>query len=176
MREYEFTLKFKLQDSSIDLDFYVEKLYEFGCDDAIVGLGKKGYIGFNFIRKSHSAYEAVTSAIRDIKKAIPKANLIEASPDFVGIMDIANLLGCTRQNIQKLISKNNSYCPPAVYTGSQSVWHLVDILDWLVNYKDYNIDESSIEIARVTMYLNTVKRLEKIDYSITENLRNLIAS
>ncbi len=56
MPEYEFALKFKLQDPQIDPDIYVEQLYESGCDDAIIGTGKKGYIGLDFIRESSSAY------------------------------------------------------------------------------------------------------------------------
>lgn len=33
--------------------------------------------------------------------ANPEAVLVEAAPDLVGVTDVANLLGCTRQNIQK---------------------------------------------------------------------------
>ena len=34
MKEYDFTLKFNLQNSQADPDIHVEKLYEGGCDDA----------------------------------------------------------------------------------------------------------------------------------------------
>jgi predicted DNA-binding transcriptional regulator AlpA len=178
MREYEFTLKFKLQSSNIDPDIYVEQLYESGCDDAVIGTGKKGYIGLNFIRESSSAYEAIASAVRDVKKAIPEANLIEASPDFVGVTDIANLLGCTRQNIQKLISKNDSECPPAIYGGSHSIWHLANILEWLIENKKYSINEyeSLLEIAKTSMTLNLAKQSEMLDPNMQENFKTLVAS
>ena len=176
MREYEFTLKFKLQDYNIDPDVYVEQLYESGCDDAVIGTGKKGYIGLNFVRESSSAYKAIASAVRDVKQAIPQASLIEASPDLVGVTDVANLLGCTRQNIQKLISKDNSQCPPTVYGGAQSIWHLADLLDWLINKKKYSISESLVEIARVTMSLNITKQFEMLDPNMQENCKVLVGS
>ena len=91
MPEYNLTLKFNLQDSNINPEIYIDKLYESGCDDAIIGTDKQGYISLNFIRKSRSAYEAISSAIENIKKAIPQAVLINIAPNFVGVTDIANL-------------------------------------------------------------------------------------
>ena len=81
MKEYDFTLKFNLQNSQADPEYHVEKLYEGGCEDALIGIGKKGYISLNFIREASSAYEAVSSAIIDVKRVIPYATLIEATPD-----------------------------------------------------------------------------------------------
>ena len=176
MREYEFTLKFKLQSSNIDPDIYVEQLYESGCDDAVIGTGNKGYIGLNFIRESSSAYEAISSAIRDVKKAIPEAIMIEAGPDLVGVTDIANLLECTRQNMQKLIAKNNYNCPPAIYGGAQSIWHLTDLLDWLIDNKKYSVSESLVEVAKVTMSLNITKQFAMLDPNLQESCKVLVGS
>ncbi|BAZ43303.1 prophage CP4-57 regulatory [Chondrocystis sp. NIES-4102] len=174
MREYEFTLKFKLPDPNIDCEMYIDQLYESGCDDALIGIGKKGYLALNFIRESSSAYEAIFSAIKDVRKVIPQADIIEASPDLVGVTDLANLLGCTRQNIQKLISKDNSQCPPAVYAGAQSIWHLADILTWLVEYKNCSINESLSEIAKTTMNLNLAKQFQMLDPDMQENFKTLV--
>ena len=85
-------------------------------------------------------------------------------------------MGCTRQNIQKLISKDNSDCPPAVYGGKQSIWHLANLLEWLVKYKNYQISESLIEIAQITMNLNITKQSEMLDPNIQENCKTLVAS
>jgi hypothetical protein len=176
MKEYEFTLKFKLQDSDIDSDIYVEKLYESGCDDAVIGTGKKGYIGLSFIRESSSAYEAIASAIRNVKKAIPEAIMIEAAPDLVGVTDIANLLECTRQNMQKLIAKDNSNCPPVIYGGAQSIWHLADLLDWLIDNKKHSVSESLVEVAKVTMSLNITKQFAMLDPNLQESCKGLVDS
>lgn len=176
MPEYEFTLKFKLQDSQIDPDIYVEQLYESGCDDAVIGTGKKGYIGLNFIRESSSAYEAISSAVKDIKKVIAEGVLVEAAPDLVGITDIANLLGCTRQNIQKLIAKDNSTCPPAIYGGAQSIWHLAEFLNWLIDSKKHSVSESLVEVAKVNMSLNVTKQFAMLDPNLQESCKVLVSS
>ena len=83
MSEYEFTLKFKLPEENMEPEIYVDQLYESGCDDALIGIGKKGYIALDFIRESETAYKAISSAIEDVLKAIPQANIQEATPDFV---------------------------------------------------------------------------------------------
>ena len=166
MSEYEFTLKFKLPEENMEPEIYVDQLYESGCDDALIGIGKKGYIALDFIRESETAYKAISSAIEDVLKVIPQANIIEAAPDFVG----------TRQNIQKLISKDNSKCPHAVYGGSQSIWHLADILTWLVEEKDYQIDEWLIEIAITNRSLNLAKEINKLSPLWSEKFKTLVSS
>lgn len=174
MQEYEFTLKFKLPNPVTDPDMYIEVLYESGCDDAIIGMGMKGFIGLDFIREASSACEAMSSAIKDVRKAIPQAELIEASPDFVGITDVAKLIGCSRQNIQKLLSKSNSNLPLTVYEGSQLVWHLFEILTWLIESKDYNIDQSLLEIAKITRNLNFIKESRKLDHEMQKQFQELL--
>ncbi len=175
MVEYEFMLKFELPDENIAPEIYIEQLYESGCGDALIGIGKKGYIALDFIMESETSYSEISSAIEDVLKVIPQANIIEAAPDFVGITDIAKLLGCTRQNIQKLMSKNTSKCPHAVYGGSQSIWHLADVLTWLVENKDYKIQESLIEIAQTTRNLNLATEINKLYPNSSEKLHTLVA-
>ncbi|MEA5512413.1 DNA-binding protein [Crocosphaera sp. UHCC 0190] len=176
MGEYEFTLKFELPDQNIDPEIYVDQLYESGCDDALIGIGKKGYIALDFIRESNNAYDALSSAIENVLKVIPQANIVEAKPDFVGITDLAKLLGCTRQNIQKLMSKDNSKCPHAVYGGSQSIWHLADLLTWLVEEQDYQIEESLIEMAKTTLKLNLAKQTLSLAPDWPEKFQTLVGS
>ena len=84
MVEYDFTLKFKLAAEDADADKLVERLGEAGCDDAVIGIGQPGRIALNFTREAGSARQAIVSALVDVKRAIPRAKLLEASPDFVG--------------------------------------------------------------------------------------------
>jgi hypothetical protein len=46
---------------------------------------------------------AIFSVVQKVRTAIPVAELVEASPDFVGLTDVADLVGCSRQNIRKLM-------------------------------------------------------------------------
>ena len=147
MQEYSFTLKFNFSDPQINSDSYIEQLYEAGCDDALIGIGKQGSIALEFIRSAASAFEAVSSAIVDVKKVIPDAILIEATPDFVGLTDTAKILGCSRQNIRNLIFNGDPRSPSPVYEGTPSIWHLAELLTWLREDKAYSIDDSLLEVA-----------------------------
>ncbi len=75
MNEYDFTLKFNLEDSLADPDDLIERLYAGGCDDALIGVGNKGYVALNFIREASSAYEAISSAINDVKRVVSGVTL-----------------------------------------------------------------------------------------------------
>jgi hypothetical protein len=104
MTEYSFTLKFNFTDRvcvasaaaealrdanrQLEPNSYIEQLYESGCDDALIGIGKQGCIALDFIREASLAFDAISHAISDVKTAIPNVTLIEAVPDFVGL-DIA---------------------------------------------------------------------------------------
>jgi hypothetical protein len=82
MKEYSFTLKFNFHDSQADPSSYVEQLYEGGCDDALIGVGKQGAISLNFIREAPSAFEAISSSITNVKNVLPNAILIDVSPNY----------------------------------------------------------------------------------------------
>lgn len=82
--EYEYTLKFQLNEHE-DTDSLLERLAEAGCDDAVVGLGQPGRLALAFIRESSSAKEAIENALDDVRKAVPRARLVEATPDLVGL-------------------------------------------------------------------------------------------
>lgn len=152
--EYEFMLKFRLPDANVDPQRFVKALAEAGCDDATVGVGQRGRIALDFAREAETALDAVVSAVRGVKQAIPGAELVEASPDLVGLTDVADLVGCTRQNIRKLMVSNPATFPPAVHEGTQSLWHLRQVLAWFRDTQKRLIDPVLIDISDVTMKLN----------------------
>jgi hypothetical protein len=92
MKDYDFTLKFNLSDPQVDPNEYVEQLYENGCDDALIGIGNQGYIALNFMREASSIYEAISSAITDVKRVIPYATMIEATSDSIRLIDKAEII------------------------------------------------------------------------------------
>jgi hypothetical protein len=174
MKEYNFTLKFNLPESEIDPEMYLDRLYESGCDDALIGIGKKGSLGLDFIRSASSAFEAIATAIADVKKVIPDATLIEAKPDFVGLTDTAKIIGCTRQNIRNLIFNSDSKSPLPVYEGTPSIWHLAEILTWLREDKTYSIDDSLLEIAKINMEFNIARKWRKLDADLQGKIEALV--
>jgi hypothetical protein len=175
MTEYSFTLKFDIPDRQLDSNSYIERLYESGCDDALIGIGKQGYIALDFIRDAASAFEAVASALSNVKTAIPTATLIEAAPDFVGLTDTAKILGCTRQNMRNLLVGSRAGSPFPIYEGTPSIWHLSEILTWLKEDKNYPIDDALLEIAKINMEFNLAKKWRKVEPSLQENIQALVA-
>lgn len=162
MREYEFTLKFRLPDADADPAQFIDALAEAGCDDATAGVGQKGHIALDFSREAASAFDAIVSAVRAVKDAIPGAQLVEASPDLVGLTDVADLVGCTRQNVRKLMISNQATFPVAVHEGSQALWHLRPVLVWFSETQKRSIDPLLIEVSEVTMKVNIAKETRRL--------------
>lgn len=170
MKTYEFELKFSLPGSSQNPDYFVERLAETGCTDALVGIGQTGRIAFHFARDALSALEAVLSAVNNIKKAIPEAKLIEAAPDLVGLSDIAEILGYSRQNIRKLMINNMVSFPVPIHEGKTVLWHLSSILNWVKESNRYQIDELLLDVANANMQLNIAKESVHLDATIQKRV------
>jgi hypothetical protein len=173
MNEYDFTVKFNLEKSLGNTDDFIERLYAGGCDDALIGVGNKGYIALNFIREASSAYEAISTAINDVKRVVPGATLIEAAPDFVGLTDAAKILGYTPQHIRNLTIESNSKFPIPVYEGTHSIWHLAEILIWLREDRRHSIDDALLDIAQTNMNINIATSWQKIPPDTQESIKGL---
>ena len=175
MTEYDFLLKFELPDPSVDPEKFVEALYEAGCDDATVGIGQQGRVALNFTREANSAIEAVSSAISDVRKAIPNAKLVEATPDLVGLTDIAEILGCSRQNIRKLVIGNRSLFPSPVHEGSAAIWHLSKVLQWFKTKGSYAIEDNLIEVSKAAMQVNIARQMQDLEPTFHRSIKALLA-
>lgn len=155
--EYLFTLKYQLADHDNDLEALVERLGAAGCDDALVGVGQPGRLALEFSREAVSAEEAIRTALADVKHAVPSARLIEASPDLVGLTDVAEIVGVSRQAMRKLMVAHRGAFPAPVHEGSASIWHLAEVLDWLKAKGGYRIDTGTLEIAQMALEVNIIK-------------------
>jgi hypothetical protein len=162
MTEYDFTLKFRLPPDAPDPESHLEALGAAGCDDALVGVGQHGRIALDFTRAGRSAFAAVASALRDVRKAIPGVVLVEAAPDFVGLTDVADLAGFSRQNMRKLMLGNAATFPAAVHDGKPAVWHLAAVLAWLAEQQGRVIDRALLDIASANMQFNIAKEAKQL--------------
>lgn len=175
MSEYDFELSFTLPSDEADPEQYVEPLYEVGCNDALLGIGRRGSIGLMFTREAGSAEEGLLSAIKDVMGAIPGARLVEASPDLVGLSDVAELLGVSRQNVRKLIVDSSAKEPPAVHDGNPTLWHLAELLHWLRDQKAYKVDQRLLEVAETTMQVNLAVGCKAADRRAQKEILALLA-
>ena len=173
--EFEFGMKFKVDARGVDATELVERLGEAGCDDAVIGTGQPGRIALNFTRKARSVKEAIVSALRDVKSAVPDAELIEVTPDFVGLTDVAELVGVSRQNMRKLMLAYPATFPTPVHEGSTSVWHLAHLLQWLAERGDYTIEKPLLDVATVAMQVNLAKAARELDRPVQQEVRGLVA-
>lgn len=155
--DYIFTLKYRLPDHETDLDALAERLGNGGCDDALAGIGQAGRLALEFTREASNANEALLSALADVKAIVPEAVLVEAAPDFVGLTDVAQVLGLSRQNLHKLMSKHRHSFPVPVHEGSASIWHLADVLAWLHAKGTYQLEPGLAELAQVTRQINLAR-------------------
>lgn len=161
MKEYEFTLKYRLGDVKANPDQYLNSLAEAGCEDAVVGIGQNGRIALTFMRESATALDAISSAIADIQSAIPDAKLVEATPDFVGVTDIADLFGVSRQSVRQMIQAKGAQFPEPLHEGKPSLWHLVDILIWFQENQVKAVAPELYEVSKITMQVNVFKSCVK---------------
>jgi hypothetical protein len=173
--EYDFTLKYQLAADDCDLDQIVERLAEAGCDDATIGVGQPGRIALVFAREGATALQALLSALEDVKRAVPTARLVEAAPDFVGLTDVADVAGVSRQNMRKLMLSHAADFPIPVHEGNPSVWHLSDVLTWLNARGGYDIKADVLEVARSAKQVNLAKEARELEPQVNRQLEYLIA-
>lgn len=172
--EYEFELRFTLPKEAADTAEVIESLGRAGCTDALVGIGQPGRVALRFTREGASASEAMVSALKDVKRAIPAGKLVEAGPDLVGLTDVAEILGMTRQNMRKLMLAHSDGFPAPIHEGSSVIWHLEPVLQWLRS-KGYGIEQRQIDVAHVAMQINLVKEGDRIGGSPQPEIRMLLA-
>lgn len=79
MRAHDFTLRFRLATPDAEPGQFVDAPAAAGCEDATVGIGRRGHIALRFTREASTTFDAVDSAMRDVKRAIPTAQLIDAT-------------------------------------------------------------------------------------------------
>jgi hypothetical protein len=165
---FNFSLIFALPGATADPSSYIDALFEAGCDDATVGIGRPGMIGLDFSREAATAEKAIATAIRDVQRAIPGADLIEAGPDLVNLTDIASHLSTTKQNIRKYaageIRTVNSAFPPPIHSGSPSLWHLYDAAQWIKTNTKLRVQRELLDITRITYEENLKARKRHLDH------------
>ena len=159
--EFNFTLRYRLLDTSGDPGVLERHLHDAGCGDALLGVGSPASLALEFCREASSAAEAMCSALGDVQRAVPGAELIEVSPDLVGLTDVADLLGMSRQNIRKLLLAHPQTFPAPVHEGSASIWHLADILSWMQARGSQKVSSELVELAAAALQINVAKEQER---------------
>lgn len=162
IQEYDFTLIFALAGPQDDPELALETLIKADCDcsDALCGLGRPGRLLLDVTREGSSAAGVVLPLVTQVRAALPGSRLIMADPDLVGLTHVADLLGCSRQNIRKTALSDPSF-PLPVHAGSLELFHLADILLWIAQSKMRPVSSTALEIAQLNQQLNLARQVEK---------------
>lgn len=134
MERYEFRLNFRVSIIP-DMEVYDERLFDSDkMHDGFWGVGGDGILEIDFERESISARDAFAQTIGDVLEILPEAELLEAHPDLVSITEMAMHLGCSRQNMRKIIEKGrlNGFPAPR-HHGASVIWSLSPVLEWLIS-------------------------------------------
>ncbi len=157
MNSYEFTLRFTLPHRNDEPERYLDALYQAGCDDAAVGVGQYGVIGLDFHRSACSAEQAFRTAIENVHNAIPGATPVEAGPDLVGLSEMADLFGFSRQNMRKYATgpaDARAPFPAPTILGDPSLWHLAEVAAWFKQNNAIQLSPSVFEASMAAARIN----------------------
>ncbi|HAL21602.1 MAG TPA: hypothetical protein DCP40_02540 [Stenotrophomonas sp.] len=97
MTGFTFTLTYRLPGARLCAGALELRLAEAGCDDALLGIGRPGRFALEFCRQAANVQDAVSSALADVRRAVPVAELIDVSPELAGLIDVAALLARRRR-------------------------------------------------------------------------------
>lgn len=160
MKLFNFTLT--LSGVTSDTAGLEDALFSAGCDDALVCFyGTAVYLEFD--RQAETLTSAVMSAIRDIEFAGINARVESVDSTLVGLSDIAELTGLTRQAVALLKdgARGSRQFPGPVQRvkGNSPLWHWRTVVDWLAREGRIPADSPLIANAHVLDSLNLALQL-----------------
>ncbi|PLR37298.1 DNA-binding protein [Chimaeribacter californicus] len=111
-----------------------QHLFEQGCEDALIcAYNQTVYLEFD--READDFSSALLSAVRDCEAAPLRASVVAADADLVGLSDIAELTGMTRQAIALLKEgkrgTGNFPSPVQRLKGASPLWRWAEVAAWL---------------------------------------------
>lgn len=71
--------------------------------------------------------------------------------------------------------KSGSNFPASIYQGKSCLWHLFNIFSWLVDSRNYDVEEQLIDISRMNMHLNLARELHDVDTSLNGEVYRLVS-
>jgi len=114
------------------------------------------------------AMDAFERLFRRITPAVPGLRILRLDPDLVGIPDIAERTGHSRQNVQQWVSgERNSdrrFPPPEGSAGRSLVWQWADVNEWL---KPLGFDDQAARPTREDSVLINAALIKRNNVSQT---------
>ncbi len=152
---YNFTLT--LSGVTSDTQGLEDALFASGCDDALICFyGTSVYLEFD--RESEALATAVLTAIKNIESAGIDACVESVDSALVGLSDIAELTGMSRQAIALLKDgargSRNFPNPVQRIKGNSPLWRWKTVAEWLVKEGRLETNSPLVKNARVLENIN----------------------
>ncbi len=149
MAQYSFTLT--LTGMGRNTPGHEDALYNAGCDDALLSsYGDTLYLEFD--RQAESAREAIASAIAAVEGAGIGAVVSGVDGMLLGLSDIAQRCGLSRQAITMLKdgTRGPGDFPDPIQrlNGASPLWAWVDVAQWMADNGRISHDAAALEMAR----------------------------
>lgn len=158
MPEYEFTLVMRVPNI---LESEVVDRFHAVCDDATFG-EVDGVQYADFVRQAKSLRQAVRSAMRDVRRALPGAQYVRVEPDeLVSAADIAMRLDRSRESVRLWIQGDRGpggFPAPVAHVRSRSPrWRWTEVTDWLTTSLDFPIEmrDAAYTLAEINASLES---------------------
>ena len=170
IKTFQFILVLKNVPENIDN--LEDRLFEAGCDDALVNF-RNGAIYLDFDREASCLEEAVVSAIKNIQSI--NVEVASVAPDnLVTESEIAKRLQVARQTVSLWIKRKRreSFPHPVMRLAEKSpLWKWNEITEWLYNNKI--IDDKNL-VENALFFSNINAALEERDSRTREIRHNLL--
>jgi hypothetical protein len=148
----------------------LDRLFEFGCDDATFGERDSVYIA-DFDREAPTFSEALTSAITAVESAVPGLRVVRVEPEeLVTASEIATRTKRSRESIRQLFEgmrgEGDFPRPTAWLSDRTRLWHWSEVSRWFATRLHEEVD--SAEDAELLGVANAVLTLRRFIGRLTE--------
>ncbi len=175
-----FMVTFHILGATEDGDHSVRAYEDPGLQDLLLGLPEEGDGIFeaDFERSAPTFADAVLSALKDILRVFPEAELIRVDPDeLTTISGIAKRMGRSHESIRLLVQgKRGPGGFPKTASAPEAktqVWRWHEVVDWFEQALNIKIPDS--EHAKFLAMINDLLRLRRAAPLAIDNRRTASA-
>lgn len=161
MQHFEFSLIVSGLDP--DDDAFEDRLFEAGCDDALVSM-VKGFVVLDFTRQEKNFAHAVATAIKDVEST--GAHVVRLEPDpFVTLSDIASRTRLSKQLVSLYVQGKRGpkdFPLPSLRVSSDSpLWEWLSVARWLRKNQKIDSGRDVVHAALLRKFNNDLAGAER---------------
>ncbi|WP_353163854.1 XRE family transcriptional regulator [Acinetobacter guillouiae] len=150
MNTYHFTIV--IRDARPNIENLEDKLFEAGCDDALI-CSSNSTVYLEFDREASSAAEAINSAFENIQSAGFNQLVLEEN-GVASLSEMAERAGLSRQalSLYALNKRGDGLFPTPIYglSTKSPLWSWPEVATWL--FKQGKLAKDQYDVAQVKAF------------------------